>query len=351
MMCNCVRPRFLPNSLKPQIPPLRVDKGMEGTALRTCNSIKSKKHRDARCCAIATYGDFCTRHYKNPVRFTPSPYLSPAILERVYTRSETKSVKQIQQCWRVHYTRLRFKQQGPAANARNLAQNVTEVYSLESIATIPSVYFFSFADEKKNIWAFDIRSLSHLITTGSEVQNPYTRDTILTGTLAKIHRRLTWLRTRKYAIVYSVGENLTADQIWNQKVLDVFFKMEALGYRASYGWFDDLSVTGHENFYRNIYRLWIHDLGMSTQEKEAMVPGYNSGQTKLFKTVPDKCTGGTYDLRWWRKTNLSVILSLLTRAPQKNQQALGALYVLMALVKVVPEAGVAYPWILESVRH
>jgi hypothetical protein len=269
----------------------------------------------------------------------------------VFTRSENKAIKQIQSFWRRSSCFLRFRQQGPAVNLKEISSNATEVYSLEPISQIPQVYFFSFADSTKTIWSFDIRSLSQLITSSIEVQNPYTRESISSTILAKVHKRLTWLRQRKYAIVYTVNENLTQEQLWNQKVLDVFFKMEALGYRASYRWFDELTVNGHERFYSRLYRLWFYDLGMTTQEKEAMVPGYSSSSTKLFKSVPDRVMGGLYDLRWWRKNNLAVIVSLLTRASQKNQQALGALYILMSLVRVVPEAAEAYPWILETMTH
>jgi len=324
---------------------------MQTTGLRVCNNIKSKRHHDARCPAIATYGDYCTRHYKNPTRFTPPSYRSAVALDRVFTRSENKAIKQIQSFWRRSSCFLRFRQQGPAVNLNEISSNATEVYSLEPISQIPQVYFFSFADSTKTIWSFDIRSLSQLITSSIEVQNPYTRESISSTILAKVHKRLTWLRQRKYAIVYTVNENLTQEQLWNQKVLDVFFKMEALGYRASYRWFDELTVNGHERFYSRLYRLWFYDLGMTTQEKEAMVPGYSSSSTKLFKSVPDRVMGGLYDLRWWRKNNLAVIVSLLTRASQKNQQALGALYILMSLVRVVPEAAEAYPWILETMTH
>jgi hypothetical protein len=45
-----------------------------------------------------------------------------------------------------------------------------------------------------------------------------------------------------------------------------------------------------------------------------------------------------------------MILEFITRGTTKSQQGLGALYILMAIVQVVPEAGEAYPWILESLH-
>jgi hypothetical protein len=320
---------------------------MESLELRKCANIKSKKHKDQPCTLSATHGDFCSRHFKNPQRFTPKQ----VIPEKVLTRSGYMALQRLQRFWRRWSAQKRFRRQGPAANCLDIASNQTEVYSLENIQSIPKSFFFSFADEKKNIWAFDIRSLSHLVTEGNEIQNPYTRRTLDSATLKKIHSRILWLRQRKFPILYAVGENMTQEQIWNQKVLDVFFKMEALGYRASCRWFDEMNQTDHSTFYRRLHRLWNYQLGLSHNEKEAIIPGYNTGMTKLFRLTPDRMESQAHDLRWWRRANLNLILEFLTKAPNKSQQSLGALYVLMALVQVVPEASDAYPWIRESLGY
>ncbi len=320
---------------------------MESLELRKCANIKSKKHKDQPCTLSATHGDFCSRHYKNPQRFTPKEVVS----HKVLTRFGLQSIQRLQRFWRRWSARQRFRRQGPATNCLEIASNQTEVYSLDSIQSIPKSFFFSFADEKKNIWVFDIRSLSHLVTEGNEIQNPYTRAPLDSMTLKKIHARILWLRQRKFPILYAVGENMSQEQIWNQKVLDVFFKMEALGYRASCRWFDEMNQTDHMTFYRRLYRLWNYQLGLTHAEKEAIVPGYSTGMTKLFRLTPDRIESQAHDLRWWRRANLNLILELLTKAPTKSQQGLGALYILMALVQVVPEASSAYPWIQESLGY
>jgi hypothetical protein len=321
---------------------------METVELRKCANIKSKKHKDQACSYTATHGDFCSRHFKNPTRFVAKEVKVP---DRILTRSGHQAVLLLQKVWRKSANHSRFCRQGPAANWYELASNQTEVYSLDPLTSIPKSFFFSFADDKKNIWAFDIRSLSHLVTEGNEIVNPYTRLPIDSQTLQKIHKRIVWLRERKFPILHATGENLTPDQIWNQKVLDVFFKMEALGYRASCRWFDEMNLSDHMSFYRKLYRLWNYQLGLTHAEKEAIIPGFNAGMSKLFRNSPDRIEAQTHDLRWWRKVNLHLILDFLTRAPQKSQQGLGALYVLMALVQVIPEAAEAYPWVRESLGY
>ena len=321
---------------------------MESLELRKCANIKSKKHKDQPCSFPATQGDFCSRHYKNPTRYVSKEQVIP---DKMLTRSGHQAIIRVQKAWKLRSALQRFRRQGPAANWFALASNQTEVYSLETLDSIPRSFFFSFADEKKNIWAFDIRSLSHLVTEGNEIVNPYTRVTIASSVLQKIHSRILWLRERKFPILHATGENMTQEQIWNQKVLDVFFKMEALGYRASCRWFDDMTLTDHMTFYRRLHRLWYYQLGLTQIEKEAIIPGHNTGMSKLFRHAPDRLESQNHDLRWWRRANLNLILEFLTRASQKSQQSLGALYVLMALVQIVPEASEAYPWVRETLGY
>jgi hypothetical protein len=319
---------------------------MEAQHLRKCGNIKSRKHPEAQCPNTATHGDFCSRHFKNPFRFQSPKEQIPS---HPFTRSEKQALLRIQKAWRRFVPLIRFRHQGPAANCLELSKNTMEVYSLDPLNTIPSVFFFSFADETKSIWSFDIRSLSHLVSEGSDLVNPYTRQPLSSTILQLIHSRIVWLRERKYPILHVTAEGLTQEQLWNQKVLDVFFKLEALGYRASCRWFDEMNSEHHERFYRRLYRLWTYQLGLTSQEKEAIVPGYSTPSTKLFRQHPDKLVIANHELKWWRRNNLNVILEFLTKAPNKSQQTLGALYVLMGLVQVVPEAAEAYPWILESI--
>lgn len=315
-------------------------------SLRRCANVRSRKHPDVSCTAVATHGDFCSRHSKNPVRFQSR---QAASLVRVVTRQDTQAVRRIQTFWRRWSAFRRFQRQGPAANHRPLAQNETELYSLDPLNTIPPMFFFSFADSSKCIWAFDIRSLSHILTQSpQESLNPYTREQITLETMAKLQERIAWLRERRYPVLYATGENLTAAQMWSQKVLETFLTLESLGYRASCRWFEDLNEEDHTDFYRKMYLLWFVHLGLSEAEKEKIVPGYQGRSNKLFKWVPGDPVQGTWSLATWRKNNLNLIQAFLTRGAEKGHRALGALYVVMGLVHVHQEAEEAYPWLVQD---
>jgi hypothetical protein len=145
------------------------------------------------------------------------------------------------------------------------------------------------------------------------------------------------------------GETLTADQIWNQHVLDIFMKMESLGYLMGCTWFHSMRIQDHKLFYKYAFILWSNRLGLSTTEKEAIVPHHAKADSRLFRSAPDVLQQSNHGLRWWQKNSLDLIQSFTTRSNDKTKQSLGALYVLMALVQVSEEAAEAYPWILETV--
>ncbi len=326
-----------------------IERGMECNELasiRICANIKSRRHPDRQCEQTATHGDFCFRHWKRPHRYVPLLESQPKRL----TRQSVREIQRLSLWWKKVSPYQKYRCQGPAANDISLAHNDTEVYSMDPIDKIPSLYFFSYADSKKNIWAFDIRSLSHLMASGRSLTNPYTREALPESTLEKVRTRVTWLRNRKYPLLYVQGEVLSPEQHWNQRVLDLFMKMESLGYLSASSWFNQLTMKENKIFYKALYELWTFRLGLTSQEKESIVPKHSRQDGKLFKQPPEFLLTQTHELRWWQKLNLNTMTTLLTRSSDKTKQALGALYILMALVQVSDDAAEAYPWILETIQ-
>jgi hypothetical protein len=318
---------------------------MSALEYRRCANIRSRAHSDVQCSSPATYGDFCGRHHKKPIRFFDR---RGDAQRNIYTRSHTLAVTKLQTWWRIEGKLKQRKFQGPAIYCRELAHNTTEVYSMDTIESIPQVFFFSFQDTHKLIWAFDIRSLLQVMSQGQPLQNPYTRDPIPQKAIQQFRARVDWLRKRKYALLYGLEETITPEQEWNQKVLDTFMKIEALGYLLSTSWFQDLSLDNLQKFYRALYQLWYWRLGLSSQEKEEICPGHQQHTTRLFKHDPDEMIRIHKDAKWWRRNLLGIMQSLVTRGTSKSLRGLGALYIVMGLVQVNEQAAEAYPWILES---
>ena len=311
---------------------------------RKCANVKSKTHPDSPCKSIAVHGDFCARHWKRPHR-----YVALAELRNTYvTRFYLQAARRIQSWWRRSLPFLLYKNQGPATNLQTISQNTTEVYSMEPINKIPKLFFFSYADNQKNIWSFDIRSLSHILAQGRVLENPYTREPFIVETIQKVRDRIAYLRKRKYPVLYLQGDNLSQDQEWNQRVLDVFMKLEALGYSAACSWYHTLTLKDHMDFYTMMYELWNWKIGLSAAEKELIVPGHMKAP-KLFRWIPELVNLAGHNLRWWQKHNLWLIQTFIEKSSDKSKNALGAVYIIMGLVHVSEEASEAYPWIVDMI--
>ena len=224
--------------------------------------------------------------------------------------------------------------------------NDTELYSFDPLSSIPQLYFISFADSHKTVWSFDIRTLAHSMGTGLQTINPYTREPISASTKEFVHRRIAWLRMRGYQIRHLAEDILTPEQIWNQRVLDVFLKIEALGYYASCDWFHQLRVYDHVYLYRKLLDLWMWRLELTDAQREEIVPGWR-GAAPLFPFHPE--VNLEKSRSWWQRTNLAILEALVGRAPGREQQKLGAMYVLMGLVQVSRAAAAALPWVVELV--
>ena len=325
--------------------PLRVEEMAEpAVEFRKCANVKSKKHPDSPCRSIAIHGDFCARHWKRPHRYVALTELRNTYVTRLYLQA----ARRIQGWWRRSLPSLLFNRQGPSVNCHILSQNTTEVYSMEPIEKIPTFFFFSYADTQKNIWAFDIRSLSHILAEGKQLENPYTREPFSPKTVQKVREHISYLRKRNYPVLYLQGENLSQEQEWNQRVLDVFMKLECLGYSAACSWYHGLSLNDHQDFYKMMFELWNYKIGLTAQEKELIVPGHIKGASKLFKWSPETVILADHNLRWWQKQNLQLIHTFLGRSTDKAKNALGAVYIMMGIVHVSDDAAEAYPWIVET---
>ena len=304
---------------------------------RQCKNCKSRVNPDIQCPLASTHGDYCSRHYKNPKPFAKPPSIS----NRKYTRSERSAVTRIQAFWRIQAPYKRFRCQGPAANCLALSMNDTELYTFEPITAIPQHYLLSVADERGCIWTFDIRTIVHSMTKGFPSQNPYTRDVFLERAKQQIHGRIEWLRRRKYHILHINTDVVTAEQVWKHKVLDVFLRIEALGYYVDCAWFHRLSLHDHKLFYAHLFSLWEWKLQLSAAEKERIIP---MDRTDLFRFHPDDIP--TKSQTWWQKNTLSLIDTFISKGCTKEDKKMGAMYSLMGLVKVSSAAAEALPWLV-----
>ena len=301
--------------------------------LRACLNIKSRRYSDIQCKSIATHGEFCARHSKNPIRFRKAPYINDN-----YNPIHEKSVRKIQRAFLSAIAKRRYRRQGPAANNTSLSENRTDLHSMEDIATIPKLYIWSYKDESNHIWTFDIRSFSHMGL--SRLKNPYTQLPLNDVAKESLEARLNWLKAKRYAITFINDSELTSEQQLNLSVLEIFMKMDFLGYHSDPEWFTDLDLQQNIRLYKELYDLWNFRLELTNGAKEIICPGLE------LKRDPKRMKAQR-ELRWWRKRNLEILDALVSRAIDKSNRALGTMYCLTALCMVSSDVKEAYEWLAQ----
>lgn len=306
---------------------------------RKCLNVKSKRYPDTRCNASAIHGEFCARHYKKPYRYS---CLKKSEKTTTYSVIFHRAATKIQKFFRTKLAALALRRQGPSANCLDLAENKTELQSMDAVQTIPKLYIWSYADESKHIWAFDIRSFSHIIAGTSSLKNPYTQLPLTESAKLSLEKRLNWLKKRRYATLFMSDTELTAEQAFSLRILDIFMKMDFLGYHSDTSWFTELDNTGQINLYKELYDLWFYRLQLTPSLKKEMCPDLDT----IMKYDPYKVSASRRARpQAWKKINATIMDMLVSCAADKTNRALGAMYCLTALCKVSTGAAEAYEWL------
>lgn len=312
--------------------------------IRTCSNIKSRKSPDIQCKLSATHGDFCNRHWKHP-----TPYIVVTTTTSYKTQNFCRAATTIQKFWRIRLLCTILKYHGPGIISKERSCNREEIYSFDPVEQIPKLFFFSYIDSKENLWIFDIRSLGQLLSIGELKHNPYTREPFQKRFMDDVIYRLTWLRNRKYSVLHPTGIEMTVEQIWRQRILDVCMKIESFGYYVSCDWYTSMSIEDHQEFYQKLYMIWFVTLGLSHEQRETIVPGYKSPDTVLFRYSPEALKiRRARSKSWWEKMNLGIMEALLTRSQSRESNKLGAMYCVIGFVTINEKAAEVFPWFSEA---
>jgi hypothetical protein len=296
-------------------------------------NIKSKKFPNERCPYPSKRGNYCSRHYKNPIT-----YEIPIV-----TRSVSTMIKKIQRFWRLKIGLRLAKERTPAFFVRSLCHNETELATFETLDSIPRDYFFAIKDSSR-IWGFDIRTLVVQYEDSGKLENPYTKELFPSKVVETFRSRVDLLRSWKKPIHYEQESGLSQKQSWNLRVLDMCLRLDMLGYRISTHWFNDLDIIQQKNLYERIYCFWNDSV--SPEMRETIVPGSSSGDKTLFKWTPGKIHSKT-ELDSVRRTNLNVMERMISSASQQSDRTLGAMYLVTALTRISYRCRQAYPWLLD----
>jgi len=297
--------------------------------MRPCWNSKSRTHPDTCCKRPATFGDFCSFHYKNPRRFA-----SPIDLPTLLTRRKTSRLQRFLALCRTKIGLRAAKRQGPAFRETRLANNPTELASMDALFTIWPPYRFSFI-EGTNIWLFDVRSLlTEKKRLGDKpFANPYTSVPISSQTLIRLQEHVQWLTRRRYSFDSSVLEGVLV-QTHVQKMVELCLLIDSHGYLTNVAWFELGTVPKVQQFVHYLNLQWS-ELPLTTQQ--TFVP---SPQTTLVTFHTTVHTANALNQVYTK------LIEFLTNIPLKEDRAIATVYILRALVQVSSGARTGFPWLI-----
>lgn len=192
-----------------------------------------------------------------------------------------------------------------------------------------------------------MRTLLTLYEKNSEpvLQNPYTRENFPEPCIENFRRRILFLRNHKYVLSYNVNQDMTPDQLWHQRILDVIMKLDGLGFHTCVSWFEELASSDLLKFYIVLYELWHSDRITPPHVRNMIVQDYDTTtEGRVFDRNP-RLHGG-HDKRWWQNLLLHTIECLITKGVDKDSKTWGAVLVIRAYSFVNIHIQRQYHWLL-----
>ena len=148
--------------------------------------------------------------------------------------------------------------------------NSEDFYTYEELKDIPKKYFYSYVDNKKFRWGFDIRSLDKLLNMN--YPNPYTTEPIPQNIVFEVKEKINILKKE------SGYEDLTDSIVRErkdaikQKIIDLFSYIEQSGYTCQIEWFTNLTLRRLKELYRQLEDIWNYRSQLSQQMKRNICP-------------------------------------------------------------------------------
>ena len=302
---------------------------------RKCWNIKSRKHPDVPC-TRSTYQDaeYCSLHYKNP-----RPFSKPCDIDLLRPKQKARLRRFFALC-KIVQGLIQTRRQGYAVTEPLLANNPTELLSMELTDTIPIYFRFSILEDNR-IWLFDIRSLiaeqRRAADSKAGFKNPYTSILFDRSVSDRLEDCLAWLETRSYPCQ---TEAAVVHESYEQKMVELCYLIDSYGYLTNIYWFTHMHTVNVNQFIEVINDMWCETLGLTEAQRLEIVPTWNSARGGLIAPLTTSNRDKALD------TLTTTLLVLLKASPVRESRGLMAVYIVTALANICPGAARAFPWLL-----
>jgi hypothetical protein len=225
---------------------------------------------------------------------------------------------------------------------------------------------FTYIDTDNKIYGFHIASLFHLIISSyPTITNPYNRNIIPASIIKNLYDKLIYGSLLGFRVSVKLDEDDNNsdkdDELTNSMpvglsrekqeelfIVDLFQHINTLGNYSDSEWFITLQRDELIRFIRNVHDIWYYRANLSQEMKERICPPHGNPfvlhNSHVNLNVITLLT--TSEIR---TICVSVIERMTRRGISRDDQCLGAFYVLATLTIVNQDARNSLPWLYEAV--
>ncbi len=221
--------------------------------------------------------------------------------------------------------------------------NKTDISTCEPLIGIARPYYFDLVESSGFRYGFDIRSFAQIIKLEKgEVRtpsNPYSRNPIPENVIMQANKIIRRIKRSGAEMRLDKGEKsrMTLSQIQNDKILRLFQRIDMLDNYTDNKWFIDLSVRQLHKLYNIAKDIWEYRAELTDIDRRRIVNG------GLLFLHSDSFISSICDKFWMRNILINEFYKLVSEGVDRDEQKLGAMLILTALVEVSRSAARALP--------
>jgi len=223
---------------------------------------------------------------------------------------------------------------------RMSCNNDTDILTFNSKYDIPNQYFYIFHDNiGKRKYAYDIRTLLEIIKSDYP-SCPYTFRAFTDLEKNNIKKYTEKLIAKGYELHVEIAK-LTPEEELEMKMKDVFHEINMLDNYTDYVWFKNLELHQLIELYARSEDIWNYRSGMGLESKKKIVNG------GVAFNIPKHFIMNMKNKSRMQHILLDEFYRFTKEGVNRDEQKLGAILILSALVEVSYLAAIALPHLVQ----
>lgn len=306
------------------------------------------------------------------------------VIERIITFfNRNKFAISIQRAFRNWICRYIIQLRGSGLQDRQICVNDTDFCTMEPLDEIENDYFFSFTDENKFTYGFNVTSLIEMFKRNNK-SNPYNREQLSNTTIKNIislynlsfilctdfskmnlpyivqstrNNRIRRSLNIDYSPITRTITNMEDLERYNNirsirsntidnRIAELFIEIDLLGNYTNREWFDNLDLRDYIRLYRKLYEIWYYRSELTRDIQNNICPFYSPFDGIFTRPL----LHSEIRLEQIKTACLIVIENMVYSGINDDFRKIGTLHALSALTMVSSGARVTLPWLYESVN-